>query len=129
MDLPQDVLNVIFAIAILVGAIQCFFGYRFFKFILGLTGFLLGGAIAAAVGFAISQQEIVALLAGIVGGFIGASSMVAMYFIGIFLIGAFFGLLTRETVREGIKFFLILSVSMILLSLLVAYVMYPFPMG
>ena len=45
------------------------------------------------------------------------------------LVGGFFGLLTRETLREGIRFFLIVSASMILLSLLVAYLMYPFPVG
>ena len=45
------------------------------------------------------------------------------------LVAAFFGLLTRETLREGVKLFLILAASMILLSLLVAYLMYPFPIG
>jgi len=91
MSIPQDVLNVIIGLGILVGAIQCFFGYRIFKFILGLTGFLVGGALAAAIGYALSQEEAVALLAGLVGGFIGAALMVALYFIGIFLIGAFLG--------------------------------------
>lgn len=91
MDLPQDVLNVIIGLSILLGALQCFLGYRIFKFILGLTGFLLGGALAGAIGYAISQEEAVALLAGIVGGFIGAALMVVLYFIGIFLIGALLG--------------------------------------
>ena len=45
------------------------------------------------------------------------------------LVAAFFALLTRETPREGVKLFLILAASMILLSLLVAYLMYPFPLG
>ena len=44
------------------------------------------------------------------------------------LVGAFFGLLSRETPREGIKVFLVMTLSMILLSLLVAYLMYPFPL-
>jgi hypothetical protein len=91
MDLPQDVLNVIIGLIILVGALQCFFGYRIFKFILGLTGFLLGGALAGAIGYGISQEVAVAVLAGLVGGFIGAALMVALYFIVIFLIGALFG--------------------------------------
>jgi Domain of unknown function (DUF4203) len=91
MDLPRDVLNVIIGLSILVGTLQCFFGYRIFKFILGLTGFLLGGALACEIGYVISQKEAVALLAGLVGGFIGAALMVALYFIGVFLIGALFG--------------------------------------
>ena len=91
MDLPQDVLNVIIGLSILVGAVQCFLGYRIFKVILGLTGFLIGGALASALGYAISQQEVVALLAGLLGGFIGAALLVALYFIGVFLIGALLG--------------------------------------
>lgn len=91
MDVPQDAVNVIIGLSILVGAIQCFFGYRIFKVILGLTGFLVGGVLAAAIGYAISQEEVVALLAGLVGGFIGAALMVTLYFIGIFVIGALLG--------------------------------------
>jgi cytochrome bd-type quinol oxidase subunit 2 len=44
------------------------------------------------------------------------------------LVGAFFGLLSRETPREGLKVFAVMTLSMILLSLLVAYLMYPFPL-
>ena len=49
MDLHQDVLNVIIWLSILVGALQCFFGYRIFKIILGLTGFFIGVEGGAAV--------------------------------------------------------------------------------
>ena len=87
----QDYRDIIIGLGILVGAIQCFFGYRIFKFILGLIGFLVGGAIAGAIGFSMSENEIVVLLVGLVGGFIGAALMIALYFIGIFLIGAFLG--------------------------------------
>ena len=44
------------------------------------------------------------------------------------LVGAFFGLLSRETLRDGLKVFLVLTLSMVVLSLLVAYLMYPFPL-
>jgi len=91
MYLPQNMLNVIIGLSILVGAVQCFFGYRIFKFILGLTGFLFGGSLACVIGYTISQEKVVALLAGIIGGFIGAALMSALYYIGIFLIGAFLG--------------------------------------
>ena len=91
MELPQDTLNVIIGLSILFGAVQCFFGYRIFKIILGLMGFLIGGVLAAAMGFAVSEQEIIALVSGLVGGIIGAALMVVLYFVGIFLIGAFLG--------------------------------------
>jgi hypothetical protein len=91
MDPSREVVNIVIGLTILVGAIQCFFGYRFFKFILGLIGFLAGGFWAGALGYDLSQQEAIALLAGLAGGFIGAALMVALYFIGIFLVGAFLG--------------------------------------
>lgn len=91
MDLPHEALNVIIGLSIVVGAVQCFLGYRIFKIILGISGFIIGGALAGGIGYAISQTEGVALLAGIVGGAIGAGLMVALYFFGVFLMGAFLG--------------------------------------
>ena len=91
MDLNQDVLYVLVGLGILVGALQCFYGYRIFKFILGLTGFLLGGALSIVIGYTISQVEAFVLLTGLVGGFIGAALMVTLYYVGIFLIGAILG--------------------------------------
>jgi hypothetical protein len=91
MYTPQDALNLIIALGILVGVIQCFFGYRIFKFVLGMTGFLLGAALAGVVGYNISQQVITGVFAGILGGVIGALLMFALYFVGVFLFGAFLG--------------------------------------
>lgn len=91
MDLHQDAFNIIIGLTILVGALQCFFGYRIFKLILGLTGFLIGGVLAAAIGSSFSQEVIFILLSGLMGGFIGAALMVTLYFAGIFLIGAILG--------------------------------------
>ena len=91
MRLPSDLLNVIIGLGVLVGAIQCFFGYRIFKIILGLIGFITGGALAGAIGYGISGEEGVAFLSAIVGGAIGAALLIALYFIGVFLIGAFLG--------------------------------------
>lgn len=92
MQLPQDIIDIIIGLSIIIGAIQCFFGYRIFKVILGFIGFILGGTITAAFVFGIYHQKIIALLTGLIGGFIGSALMVALYFIGIFLIGAFLGM-------------------------------------
>ncbi len=45
------------------------------------------------------------------------------------LVGAFFGALSRETLREAFKVGLVLTLSMVVISMLVAYLMYPFPLG
>ena len=91
MQSPQDALNLIIALGILVGLIQCFFGYRIFKLVLGLTGFIVGGALAGSAVYSISQQVITAILVGILGGAVGAVLMVVLYFVGIFLFGAYLG--------------------------------------
>jgi len=61
------------------------------EIVLGLTGFILGGVLAASIGYEASQKEVVALLSALVGGVIGAALTVALYFVGVFLIGAFLG--------------------------------------
>jgi len=83
-------LIVLFGIVIF-GVVQCFFGYRIFKFTLKFIGFLLGAVLAGSLGIAISQEGAIGFLAAIIGGFIGAALMVALHFVGIFLIGALFG--------------------------------------
>ncbi len=89
--LPKEIYDIIIAFSIVFGAVQCFFGYRIFKIVLGMMGFLFGGVLASIIGYAVSQEVAVAVISGLVGGFIGAVLMVALYFVGIFLIGALFG--------------------------------------
>ena len=91
MDQHQELRYVFIGLAILVGALQCFFGYRLFKFILGLIGFLLGSALTVAIGSTYSIEVIPVILLGLVGGFIGAALMVALYYVGVFVIGSLLG--------------------------------------
>ncbi len=76
---------------ILLGVIQCFFGYRVFKVILGILGFIAGGVGAGALGYALSESQVIGLVAGLLGGAIGAALLVALYYVGVFLIGAILG--------------------------------------
>lgn len=92
MDLPA-VRYLIVASLLSIGVIQCFYGYRMFKFILGLTGFVGGGVLAGGLAFTISRNVIVVVLTGLVGGSMGALLMVAGYFVGLFTLGAIFGAL------------------------------------
>ena len=101
MHLPQNVLNVIVGCGIIVGAIQCFMGYRIFKIVLGLTGFILGGAGATVLGFAVFQNIAIAILAGLASGLLGAALVVALYFVGVFLTGAFLGGLVGTVLWAG----------------------------
>ena len=78
------------AIVLLVGGIvACFFGYRLFRIVLAIFGFILG-ALAASSIFGMSDTGPMIIAAG-VGGLIGAGIMIAAYFVGVSLIGAGLG--------------------------------------
>ena len=91
MALGHATWQVYVAAGVIVGLIQCFLGYRIFRIVLGLTGFLMAAGFAGTMGFSLTGNEIMALIFGILGGLIGAGLMVAIYFVGLFLIGAFLG--------------------------------------
>jgi MFS family permease len=97
-DIPQDILNSVILFCILFGIIQCFSGYRVFKFILVLTGFLTGGILAGFFASTIVQEKIIIILFGFIGGCIGAALMLLLYFVGLFLIGALTGSIMSFTV-------------------------------
>lgn len=79
-------------ISIALGAIWCFFGYKIFRFVLGLLGFILGALAAGAIGYELSEgREIIAIGAAIVGGLLGAGIMFVLYIVGVFVIGALLG--------------------------------------
>jgi hypothetical protein len=73
------------------GLLACFFGYRLFRVVLGVFGFILG-ALAASSLFGLSDTwHMVA--AGLVGGTVGALLLLAAYFVGVALVGAGMGAL------------------------------------
>ncbi len=71
------------------GIIACFFGYRLFRMVLAIFGFILG-ALAASSLFGVSDTGLM-LIAAVVGGLIGAFILIAAYFVGVALVGAGLG--------------------------------------
>ena len=96
MEWFNGILDLLVLIDIAIGAFECFFGYRFFKVLLALLGFVIGGAIAGGVGYAVSDQQGTVLLYALIGGIVGAILLYALYFVGVFLVGALFGLAIGE---------------------------------
>ena len=76
------------------GALSCFAGYRLFRVVLAIYGFILGGSIASSTLGATNATG--QLLAWIIGGFAGAIILVLAYFVGIALIGAGLGALVAQ---------------------------------
>jgi len=78
------------------GAIACFAGYRVFRLVLGIYGFILGALFAsAAVG---TEHTLWMMGAALAGGLIGALILIAAYFVGVALVGAGVGALAASLV-------------------------------
>ena len=68
------------------GLVACFAGYRLFRIVLGIYGFILGANIATSAMGTSDAGWLVG--AAIIGGIVGAIILIAAYFIGVALIGA-----------------------------------------
>ena len=83
-------------VLIVGGALACFAGYRLFRIVLGIYGFILGAAIASSTLGVSNTAGMVA--AAVVGGLVGAVVLVFAYFVGIALVGAGLGVLVAHAV-------------------------------
>jgi hypothetical protein len=78
-------------VLVVSGLLACFGGYRLFRIVLAIYGFILGAAIASSV---MGPGEGTAMIVGaVVGGVAGALLLNLAYFVGVALIGAAAGAL------------------------------------
>lgn len=75
-------------IAFLVGIVVCFYGYRIFKILLAIFGFIVGFALSAAAGITQTDSQAAGLLLGCGGGIVCAFLFGLLYLVGVFLFGA-----------------------------------------
>jgi hypothetical protein len=81
---------------ILSGVIACFAGYRLFRVVLAIYGFILGAMLASSTMGISNSVGMVA--AALIGGIAGALIMVFAYFLGIALAGAGLGAFVAHVV-------------------------------
>ena len=109
-ELPAAILLV------LGGALSCFAGYRLFRIVLGIYGFVIGAMLASSMmGITNTTGMIVAAL---VGGIAGALLLMFAYFIGIALAGAGLGALVAHVAWDNIAHGDPPAVAVIVLSVL-----------
>lgn len=94
----KDSIAIIIAVGAIFATIQCFFGYRVFKFWIGVQGFILFGLIGIVIGYSSFEDEIeLCLVMGLIVGGLGALLAMGLYKLGIFLqcfwTGSFLGML------------------------------------
>jgi hypothetical protein len=103
-QLSSEELQLVLWVAAAVGIFYCFLGYRLFRLVLGVTGFLLAGASAAVIAGWLSQGQIWAMgAAALAGGICGAMALFFLYRAGVFLLGALGGALIGYTVFSGVE--------------------------
>ena len=83
-------------VLVLGGLLSCFAGYRVFRVVLGIYGFILGALLASsAMG---TDHTMWMIGAAMIGGLVGALILIAAYFVGVALIGAGIGALVANLV-------------------------------
>ncbi|MEW6143971.1 MAG: DUF4203 domain-containing protein [Thermodesulfobacteriota bacterium] len=99
MELHGEMYDYYIMAAAAIGLIECFFGYRILRFLLGVLGFIAGAVIFGSLGYELTDgSEIVSIIAGIAGGIAGAFIMYTLYIVGVFAIGAALGFMTASYV-------------------------------
>src|SRR5437868_3702197 len=83
------------AMLLLVGGVlACFAGYRLFRTVLAIYGFVLGAMMASSMMAASNTIGMVG--AALVGGLVGALVLVFAYFVAVALVGAGLGALVAQ---------------------------------
>jgi hypothetical protein len=88
-ELPAAILLV------LGGALSCLAGYRLFRVVLGIYGFIFGAMLASSMMGGSNTTGMI--VAAVVGGIAGALLLVFAYFVGIALVGAGLGAIVAHT--------------------------------
>jgi hypothetical protein len=99
--LPASLQTPAAIVLVVGGALSCFAGYRIFRIVLGIYGFILGALLASsAVG---TDQTVWMIAAAIGGGIVGALILIAAYFVGVALIGAGIGALVANVASAALE--------------------------
>jgi Domain of unknown function (DUF4203) len=88
-------------VLLLGGAVACFAGYRFFRVVLAIYGFIFGAMLASSV-MGISNH-LGMLIAALIGGILGAVLFTFAYYVSIGLIGAGMGAYLLHVVWDYAK--------------------------
>ncbi len=82
-------------IMLLSGIVACFFGYRLFRIVLAVFGFIFGAFVSSSI-FGVSDTPLPVV--AVLGGIFGALLLLAAYFVAVALIGAGIGAVLANVV-------------------------------
>ncbi len=101
--LGSGVVTLVTLVSIGLGLLNCFLGYRIFKFMLGVYGFVLGAIAGLVLARLVTDLQGWGLvLPAFIGGVVGAGLMVLLYLVGVFVVGAAAGVLLVSAIGVGL---------------------------
>jgi hypothetical protein len=97
-EVPRsDVVRILFVIG---GVLLLVAGWRIYEFIILLAGILIGASVGAAL---VGQSELVLqVAAALVGGLIGAVLAIFLYYLAVFFIGAYVGIILTNAIAVAL---------------------------
>jgi len=99
LDLGAGGTVLVAILTIAFGLLNCFFGYRIFRFMLALWGLVLGAYVGATVAGNLADGQLLwVIVGGVVGAILGAGLMSLLYFLGVFVVGAAAGAVLADAV-------------------------------
>ena len=128
MIIHPNIIGAFVIFGIVFGTIECLFGYRIFKVILGVIGFFSGFTMTSMIGNTMLMSGFFLYLMSIISGVIGAVMMIWLYFFGVFFIGAILGGVIGATLFGAVNLspngFILLIISIIFGSLALVFQRY-----
>lgn len=88
-------------VLLLGGLLACFAGYRVFRIVLAIYGFILGALLASS--FMGAEQTLWMVVTWIAGGVAGALILLVAYFAGVALLGAGIGAAAAHMIFAALK--------------------------
>jgi len=95
-----DVALLAYVVLIGLGLLNCFFGYRLFRILLGIWGFVAGTAAGLTMLGGAHLDPLVQIVGALLCGLVGAVLVSVLYLLGVFLFGAGFGLLVASLLQQ-----------------------------
>lgn len=103
LDLGTSGTVLVAILTIAFGLLNCFFGYRIFRFMLALWGLILGAYVGVTVAGNLADGQLLwVIIGGVVGAIIGAVVMSLLYFVGVFIVGAALGFVLANAVGVAV---------------------------
>lgn len=102
-QLTPHSLTILGIVSLLVGLANCFFGFRIFRVILAIWGFLVGAALGGALGASANHGGSAGFVVGfILGGLLLAALAYGLYLVGVFLMGATIGAAAAAAISSSL---------------------------